>query len=159
MAMLSRHHLIQEAVDGAVVVGSAGAMGLIHGRKGEMPKIGPVPADAAIGVGSALIGVSGVGGHQVQRHAFNVAKGTLSYFVGSIFAQVGQKMRVSAKEMVGGAVATDGTLTGGATSRTVTKGTPLGMPHAVSAHAPLSPNSRDWDPAEVVARVTQRRAA
>lgn len=154
MAMLSRAHLINEAVDGAVTIGSAGAMGLIHGRKGEMPKIGPIPADAAIGVGSALIGVSGVGGHTVQRHAFSVAKGTLSYFTGSIFAQVGQKMRQNAKELQGGAVASDGTMTGGATARTVVKGPGAMLPNAASAYPP----GRYVDPAELVRRVTGRAA-
>lgn len=144
MAMLARAHLIHEAVDAAVTIGSAGAMGLIHGRKGEMPKFGPVPADAAIGFGSILIGASGLGGSKVTRQAFNVAKGTLSYFVGSIFAQVGQKMRKNAKE-----------LTGETTSRTVTKGP---MPHqAMPARPPA--NMNDFDPAELVRRVTQRRAA
>jgi hypothetical protein len=144
MAMLSRAHLISEAVDGAVTIGSAGAMGLIHGRKGEMPKFGPIPADAGIGLGAALLGASGVGGHKVSRHAFNVAKGTLSYFVGSIFAQVGQKMRKNAGE-----------LTGAAGSRTVTKGP---MPTAMPARPQAPSNINAFDPAELVRRVTRRAA-
>lgn len=143
MAMLSREHLISEAIDGAVTVGSAGAMGLIHGRKGEMPKFGPVPADAAIGVGAALLGASGVGGSNVSRHAFSVAKGTLSYFVGSIFAQVGQKMRKNAGESV--------TNPG---SRTVMKGVLPGQ-QAMPARPPSNDN---FDPAELVRRVTRRAA-
>jgi hypothetical protein len=155
--MLSRQALKHEAIDGGITIGAASAMGAIHGRAGEMKKIGPVPLDAGIGLLSTAIGVSGVLGASGSHHAFSVAKGTLSYFFGSIFAQVGQKMRKRAKELQGGAVAPDGALSGGATSRTVVKGPGRGAPAMPPAQTPA--NQSQFDARELVRRVTGRRAA
>ena len=106
-----------------------------------MKKFGPIPADAAIGVGAAVIGISGLLGRRGAGYAFSVAKGTLSYFTGSIFAQVGQRMRKSAGESV--SISTD---------RTVMKGLPQGAAPA------FPPAAEQFSPAELVRRVTGKRA-
>lgn len=125
--MLSRADLINEGVSTALTVGTALGTGILHGRKGQMPSLGPIPLDAALGAGSALLGLSGALGTRGSGYVMDMARGWLAYFGGSIGAQVGQKMRKTAGELTGASVGTpeSGFLSG---TRTITKGMDAGAP-------------------------------
>lgn len=146
--MLSKSDLISEGIETALTVGTSLGTGILHGRKGEMPSLGPVPLDAALGFGTLLLGAAGVAGKKGSGYILDVSRGFLSYFGGSVGAQVGQKMRKTAGELTG---ATTGTVESGFLSgtRTVTKG-------ALPEGSVQMPNGSILTPAELARRVTGR---
>lgn len=153
--MLSRADLIKEGVSTALTVGTALGTGILHGRKGVMPALGPIPLDAALGAGSALLGLSGALGKRGSGYVMDMARGWLAYFGGSIGAQVGQKMRKNAGELTGASVGTadSGFLSG---SRTITKG----LESAAPAFRGALPGARLTPEQQVRAyRASIRRAA
>jgi len=68
------------------------AFGYLHGRKGTMPSLGPVPYDAIAGF--ALIGLSFI--PQAAAYAddcVGLGIGAACYFVGAMGGELGQRMR------------------------------------------------------------------
>lgn len=77
-------------------------LGYLHGRKGAMPEKWKIPLDGAVGAAGVLLGVFGgkyIGGDKVARHITAIGTGALSYFMGSLGGQFGQKARFKAKEL------------------------------------------------------------
>ena len=152
--MLSKSDLISEGIETALTVGTSLGTGIVHGRKGEMPSLGPVPLDAALGAGTLLLGLSGVAGRKGSRYLMDVSRGFLSYFGGSIGAQVGQKMRKDAGEQTGatvGPVGADGKPTSSGYSLSGTRTITKGLPEASG----VIPGT-NLTPAELARRVTGR---
>lgn len=100
--MLSKSDLIPEVVGLAEGATAALLTGVLHGRRGEMPKIPktPIPADAAVSLLGIGFGIWAPFGRNVARHTFRVVGGVVDYFTGSIGAQVGQRLRKNAGESV-----------------------------------------------------------
>lgn len=139
--MLSRKDIIQQTVSATLTVGAATAIGVVHGRKGVMPGIGPVPVDAAAGAGALVVG--GLVGGRGGMYLMDVGKGLLSYFGGSIGAQLGQRMRKNAGELTG--VANSRTITAGANQpRQFAANTVVaaGNPNVVANSNQFSPEDR-----------------
>lgn len=142
----------------AVAVLEAGltalGLGYVHGRKGEMPSRWKIPLDAAVGAGGVLLGVLGgkyIGGDKVARHLVALGTGGVSYFMGSLGGQFGQKARFKAKELRGPAgpyltgdekdastqyVGPDGKPASWRNNRTITAGFGYGQPQSRAAWQP-----------------------
>lgn len=79
-------------------------LGYVHGRKGTMPEKAKIPLDGAVAAVGILAGTFGgkyVGGEGVAKHLRAAGTGALSYFLGSLGGQWGQKARFKAKDKDG----------------------------------------------------------
>lgn len=119
--MLSRSDMVKTGVGIGIVGLTSGAIGTIHGRKGVMPALGPVPLDAAVAGGALALALSGALG-RATPYVVDVCKGATGYFAGSLGAQIGQRMRKKSTEGLG--VTTVGSIENGwlTGTRTITKG-------------------------------------
>lgn len=89
------------AIDSALVYGGSALIGFLHGRKGGVPVVLGMPYDV-IGAGLfTMLGFWGVSeGKAWGRHSVALGSGFGSYYVGSMFAQIGRRKRIEAKENV-----------------------------------------------------------
>jgi hypothetical protein len=119
---------------------AAGALGYLHGRKGQMPTYGKIPLDGIVGGALALVGLFGkrVGlPESVTVHALGLGTGALTYLSGSIGGQFGQKARIKANELQGppGAYLKEGdTSAPWRNSRTITGGMPTSGPAGAASY-------------------------
>ena len=95
---------IEQAVRSGASGGTAFLIGIVHGRQGGMPSLGPVPADLAVAIAmhGLALGLPMAGVHLPERAVTALhgsGDGALAYFLGAMGANVGQKMRKSAGKM------------------------------------------------------------
>jgi hypothetical protein len=130
---------LRRFVDVALNNGGAFGMGVLHGRKGGMPETAGIPWDA--GFGFLTTGLGLFAGKWLKGAAdpiIALGSGMLSYWSGSMGAQLGQSMRKNAGEFTGVAFTDDQAKTAGVQVRTVVAGPVAGAP-AFGAPMPYVP--------------------
>lgn len=113
---------MEQALQSLEVGGAAFGLGFVHGRKGTMPEKFGVPLDLGAAIGLHLLAFSGYT-KGAAKHLHALGDGALAYYLGSLGGQWGQRRRKAAGE-----------LTGAATPRTITAGSP--MPMSTAAWGP-----------------------
>jgi hypothetical protein len=120
-----------EKATAIVEVGAAAfGLGFLHGRKGGMPETFGIPWDLGSAALLHLLGFSGYA-EGYEQHLHNLGNGALAYYVGSMGAQIGQKMRQEVKTgddaWKGSPFTEEEAKKRGLGVRTITAGTPGGV--------------------------------
>lgn len=138
---------VRTVVQTTEVAGTAFLFGFLHGRKGGMPETAKVPWDLGTAALMHVLGFAGVGEDQdAPWHLHNVGNGALSYYTGSMGAQIGQRMRRSAGQMKAPEKFV------GQTPRTITEGQPqfYGGAYPTGMNA-AQPAVHQWSPQQIAA--------
>jgi hypothetical protein len=91
---------IRYATDTIEVWGVAGALGYLHGRQGGMPKLLGIPYDLGIALAAKVVAFAGWAGKSWSADMHAIGNGAGAYYIGSVGADMGQKARKDAGEML-----------------------------------------------------------
>ena len=112
--------------------GGAALIGYMHGRRGAMPTYVGVPLDVIVwGAGGALaFAARSMLGDMGTSAAMGASLAGQTYYIASVFAGVGQRMRKDAKELLGRQYTAEELAAGKYAARPVITAGPMPVQHA-----------------------------